>query len=76
MRRGLFYKNLFWQILLHGAWYVSNFSFAIRNSSSKVWRHELWGYVIVCGTPTYRFVEYLCNLSIIYALADANGRVD
>lgn len=52
------------------------FSLAIRNSSSKVWRYELWGYVIVCGTQTYRFVEYLCNLSIIYALADANGRVD
>lgn len=25
MRRGLFYKNLFWQILLQGAWYVFPF---------------------------------------------------
>ena len=75
MRRGLFYKNLFWQILLQGARYV--FPLLLLPYLTRVLKpdgYAIYAYVIAYGALVQVFVEYGFNLSGTRLIAQAKDK--
>ena len=75
MSRVLFYKNLFWQILLQGARYV--FPLLLLPYLARVLKpdgYAVYAYVIAYGALVQVFVEYGFNLSGTRFVAQANDK--
>lgn len=75
MGRVLFYKNLFWQILLQGAKYV--FPLLLLPYLTRILRpdgYAVYAYVISYGTLVQVFVEYGFNLSGTRFIAQAKDK--
>lgn len=75
MSRPLFYKNIFWQILLQGAKYV--FPLLLLPYLARILKpdgYAVYAYVISYGTLVQVFVEYGFNLSGTRFIAQAKDK--